>query len=89
MFHRLMRSALGHPDFSDRVEEATLTVLNHLPVLSIYGEKNDPFGFQDRVADTWPDHEGIVVAGGNHFPMMDDPELFSASLRDWHARKVA
>jgi haloalkane dehalogenase len=89
MFHRLMRSALRDPGFTGQVSKATRTVLNHLPVLSIYGENNDPFGFQDRVAGTWPDHEGIIVEGGNHFPMMDDPALFADSISDWHARKVA
>lgn len=89
VFHRLMRSAVRDEQYTDQVGQAIHTVLNHLPVLSIYGERNDPFGFQDRVAAIWPDHEGLVVKGANHFPMMDDAQLFAATVRDWHERKVA
>jgi pimeloyl-ACP methyl ester carboxylesterase len=28
------------------------------------------------------------VAKGNHFPMMDDPDLFADGVRDWWTRKV-
>ena len=88
-FHALMRSVLGDPDHTDAVAAATNGVLSHLPVLSIYGERNDPFGFQDRVTATWRDHEGLVIDNGNHFPMCDDPELFAETLRRWHAGRVA
>jgi pimeloyl-ACP methyl ester carboxylesterase len=88
-FHALLASALQETVLTDRVERATRTVLNDLPVLTIFGERNDPFGFQQRHAATFPDHTGVVVAGGNHFPMMDDPDLFATSLRQWHASRVA
>jgi hypothetical protein len=29
-----------------------------------------------------------VVEKGNHFPMMDDPDLFTATLAGWHGRNV-
>jgi pimeloyl-ACP methyl ester carboxylesterase len=87
-FHRLIRSVVKDPDFPRTVEQRALDGLSHLPVLSIFGEKNDPFGFQERVAAMWADHEGIVVAGGNHFPMCDDPQLFAGSVRDWHGTRV-
>jgi haloalkane dehalogenase len=87
-FHSAMRSAYRDPGFTDGVAEAVRTTLRDLPVLTIFGERNDPFGFQQRHATTFADHEGIVVEKGNHFPMMDDPELFAACVRNWHARKV-
>ena len=88
-FHQLMASALANPTFTDRVAQATTTVLADLPVLTVFGERNDPFGFQARLGECFADHEGVVVEGGNHFPMMDDPELFARSVRDWHLRKVS
>lgn len=88
-FHTLMASALAEHALTDRVERATATVLNELPVLTIFGERNDPFGFQDRHARTFADHTGVVVAGGNHFPMTDDPDLFARSVRQWHHDRVA
>ena len=85
-FHTSMRSLLADPSFTDSVEQATHTVLNDLPVLSIFGERNDPFGFQKRLADVFPLHEGLVVERGNHFPMMDDPGFVSDRVVEWHAR---
>lgn len=88
-FHTLMGSVLEEQGLTDRVARAAHTVLNDLPVLTIFGEHNDPFGFQERHAATFPDHTGVVVAGGNHFPMTDDPDLFADSVRRWHARRLA
>jgi haloalkane dehalogenase len=88
-FHHLMRDVLADPELTAGVEVATQTSLAGLPVLSIYGEKNDMFGFQKKVAETWADHEGIVIEKGNHFPMCDDPDLVVDTLRSWHERKVA
>lgn len=87
-FHTTMRSAFRDPELTDSVERATKTVLNDLPVLTIFGEKNDPFHFQDRHAKTFPHHQGVVVEKGNHFPMMDDPDLFANSIREWHKASV-
>ena len=82
-FHRAMRSAVGSEDLYVAADRALTTTLAHLPVLTVFGERNDPFGFQDRHHATFPKHEGVVVAKGNHFPMMDDPDLFADSLRRW------
>lgn len=88
-FHRLMASTLRRPAFTDGVERAVATVLTDTPALTIFGARNDPFGFQARLAERFADHEGVVVERGNHFPMMDDPDLFASSVRDWHRRRVA
>ena len=87
-FHGAMRSLVDDPEFTDTVEDTTSSALGGLPVLTVFGEHNDPFGFQPRHARTFEDHESVVVAGGNHFPMMDDPDLFARSIREWHRRKV-
>jgi haloalkane dehalogenase len=87
-FHLAMRSAFRDPGFTDSIADAVTSTLNDRPVLTIFGEKNDPFGFQARHALTFPDHEGIIVEAGNHFPMMDDPDLFASAVRSWHGRRV-
>ncbi len=87
--HLLMRSALDSTEHFNRVEEATGSALNDRPVLTIFGQLNDPWRFQDRHAATFPDHEGIVVPKGWHFPMTVDPDLFADTLRDWWQRRVA
>ena len=38
---------------------------------------------------TFPDHEGLVIEKGNHFPMAEDPEPFVSTLGDWWQRKPA
>ena len=81
-FHRLMGDALDAEGLFDDAARAA-TALRDRPVLTIFGEKNDPFGFQDRHHELFPDHEGHVVTGGNHFPMMDDPDLFATAVADW------
>ena len=88
-FHQAMGAALRSDELFERVERAVAGPLASLPALTIYGERNDPFGFQDRMAERFADHEPHVFAEGNHFPMMDDPGLFSQLVRDWHRRRVA
>ncbi len=87
-FHSMLRDALQADDLYTRLESATSGVLSSRPVLTIFGEKNDPFDFQERHRATFADHESLVISNGNHFPMMDDPDLFAATVREWVRRKV-
>lgn len=88
-FHRAMRSAARSAPFFDRAETALHTTLRDIPVLTVFGEKNDPFGFADRWHSMFPDATSWVVEGGNHFPMCDDPHGYVAHVRDWHAEMVS
>ena len=88
-FHTAVRSARTEVGPFAEAQQAAVGPLRHLPVLSIFGEKNDPFGFQPRIAPMFTDHEGIVIEAGNHFPMMDDPDRFADTLGHWHRRKVS
>ena len=87
-FHTTMRSALHSSELTATIEAATAGALRELPVLTIFGERNDPFGFQERHRATFPDFESIVVEKGNHSPMMDAPDLFAEGLAEWWRRKV-
>ncbi|MDH4118761.1 MAG: alpha/beta fold hydrolase [Acidimicrobiia bacterium] len=88
-FHALMRDALTEDALYQRIETATAaSPLRDKPVLTIFGEKNDPFGFQERHHATFPNHRGLVVANGNHFPMLDDPDLFAERLETWWHEEV-
>jgi pimeloyl-ACP methyl ester carboxylesterase len=53
------------------------------PLLTIFGQKQDPFGYQKRWKALYPHAAEHVVAGGHHFPMNDDPGLFAHALRDF------
>ena len=87
-FHRLMRSAVTSPEFMATIEATTKEEINDLPVLTIFGARNDPWRFQRRHAEVFPDHEGHIIPKGYHFPMMDEPDLFAELIRDWIARRV-
>ena len=87
-FHGAMRTVLDNPSLTDEVARAVAGSLNALPVLTVFGSANDPFGFQLRHAKTFGDHTGLVVQGGNHFPMMDDPDQVATVLARWHREKL-
>jgi len=87
-FHTTMRAALDADELYGSIEAATAGALRDRPVLTIFGESNDPFGFQGRHQATFANVESIVVPKGNHFPMMDAPDLFAAGLLDWWTRQV-
>lgn len=86
-FHRLLRAPLVETGYLDGVERVVTGPLREVPALTIFGARNDPFRFQDRHAEIFRDHEGLVIHKGNHFPMMDDPDVFAAALVDWENRK--
>jgi hypothetical protein len=58
-------------------------------LLTIFGERNDPLGFQPRWKQLFGDADQVVVSKGNHFPMCDDPELVATSIRKLHRNRVA
>ena len=87
-FHCYLESARNSKDLYSRLEAALLGPLSKLPLLTIFGERNDPLGFQRQWKQLFPHARQIVVAKGNHFPMCDDPQLVARSIRGWHAEQV-
>jgi pimeloyl-ACP methyl ester carboxylesterase len=83
-FHSYMRSARKSQRIHEQVEQALAGPFSRLPLLTIFGEKNDPLGFQPRWKRMFPDARQIVVAEGNHFPMCDDPDLAANCIREMH-----
>jgi len=66
------------------VERALTGPLRQVPLLTIFGERNDPLKFQPRWKALFPEARQVVVSKGNHFPMCDDPDLVATSIRDWY-----
>ena len=87
-FHDLMGSVMAEIDYLAGVEKALTTTLSGKPLLTIYGERNDPFGFQAKFREYFPDAEEMVIPKGNHFPMCDDPDGFARAVAEWHMRIV-
>ena len=86
-----MRSAGQQTEAFERAEQALRGPLSNLAVHTIFGEKNDQFGFADRWKSLFPAAEQWTVPGGNHFPMCDDPAGFAEHLAGWfdHRRAAA
>jgi pimeloyl-ACP methyl ester carboxylesterase len=88
-FHSYMRDARKCEDLYAQLERALTGDFCGLPLLTIFGERNDPLGFQKRWKQLFPDARQVVVAKGNHFPMCDDPDLVAHAIRSWHSERVA
>jgi haloalkane dehalogenase len=71
------------------VERSLAATLTGLPVLTLFGRKNDPYGWQNRFQQIFPSATAAVIPGGHHFPFNDDPDSYSAAICTWWADKAA
>lgn len=79
-----MRSAVHSTDLFGTTEVALRSELSHLPVLTVFGERNDPIGFADRWKAMFPTATACAVGDGNHFPMCDHSAGYADRLAGWH-----
>jgi len=56
------------------------------PLLTIFGQFNDPLRFQRRWKALYPAAYQVKVPRGNHFPMCDDPELVASAVKAFVAQ---
>jgi pimeloyl-ACP methyl ester carboxylesterase len=82
-FHDYLRDARDSGVYDD-VTEAFAGPFRSLPLLTIFGERNDPFGFQPQWKRLVPETRQVVIPRGNHFPMCDDPDFVANAIRTWH-----
>lgn len=87
-FHYYMRDTLTCNALYGRVKEALEGPCEGLPFLTIFGERNDPFGFQQRWRQLFPHAQQAITADGNHFPTCDNPQMTATLIRSWHAQHV-
>jgi pimeloyl-ACP methyl ester carboxylesterase len=79
VFHHYVNSARpGHSDYE--AIETNLERLADRQLVTIFGQRNDPGHFQDQWLQRFPDATQIVVPGGYHFPMCDDPDLVAGTI---------
>jgi len=88
-FHAYLRDARNATGIYEQVDQALSGPFHRLPLVTIFGERNDPLGFQPRWKQLFPDARQIVVPKGNHFPMCDAPDLVAESIRELHRDRVA
>ena len=70
------------------VEQSLQASFAGLPVLTLFGRKNDRYGWQDRFRRIFPRAAAAGIADGRHFPFNDDPDAYSAAISAWWAEKV-
>jgi pimeloyl-ACP methyl ester carboxylesterase len=56
------------------------------PLLTVFGQFNDPLRFQPRWKALFPAAHQLKVRRGNHFPMCDDPDLVAGALASFARR---
>ena len=88
-FHAYLHDTRTSDAIFSEINRALTGSFKNLPLMTIFGERNDPLGFQPHWRQLFPDARQIVVAKGNHFPMCDAPELVADSIREWHRQRVA
>jgi pimeloyl-ACP methyl ester carboxylesterase len=83
-FHDYLGEARFSDETYDEVTRALTGPFRRLPLLTIFGERNDPLGFQPQWKRLFPNARQVVIPKGNHFPMCDDPDLVATAIRSWH-----
>lgn len=87
-FHQYIHDANRGEGVYDKISAALTGPFRHLPLITIFGERNDPFRFQERWKELYPNARQVIIPKGNHFPMCDDPKFVADTLRDWHRERV-
>ena len=83
-FHVYLGEALHSDSVFEEVRRALSGPFRRLPLLTIFGEHNDPLKFQPQWKRLFPSARQLVIPKGNHFPMCDDPDRVANAIRDWH-----
>ena len=85
---RVLASAVAIDPLMADIERLLKTRLGTVPVLTLFGRKNDPYGWQERFAQIFQNVSAVGIERGHHFPFNDDPDAYSAAIRRWWAEKV-
>jgi haloalkane dehalogenase len=88
-WHAYFRDARGARPLYAEVDSALRGTLASRPLLTIFGQFNDPLRFQPRWKALFPNARQLKVRRGNHFPMCDDPDLVASALKTFAERPVS
>jgi haloalkane dehalogenase len=72
-----MNAARRH-DYT-RIDQ-TVRTLAQRPLLTIFGQRNDPLRLQPKWKPRVPHAHQITIAKGDHFPMCDNPNLVATAI---------
>jgi pimeloyl-ACP methyl ester carboxylesterase len=83
-FQHYLADARHCEPFCGETERIVSAVMERRPLLTIFGSRNEPFGFQAEWKRRVSHASELVLTGGNHFAMCDDPGLVARAIRNWH-----
>jgi pimeloyl-ACP methyl ester carboxylesterase len=86
--HRYLADARRADAVYATVEAALRGPFANRPLLTVFGQYNDPLRLQPRWKAMFPSARQEVVAKGYHFPMCDAPAAVAGWIRQWHATEV-
>ena len=82
-WHRYFRDARDADDLYSELESGLRGPLADRPLLTIFGQFNDPLRFQRTWRALYPNARQVKVPHGNHFPMCDDPQLVASTVKSF------
>ena len=71
------------------IEHSLASELGNRPVLTLFGRRNDPYGWQERFGRLFRNVTAVAIQDGRHFPFNDDPDAYSAAIARWWSDRVA
>src|SRR6185503_5312114 len=88
VFHDYLRDARTSTLY-DSITAGFHGPLRHVPISTIFGQRNDPLRFQSKWKALFPHARQVVIPRGNHFPMCDSPEMVADEIRRAYRNAVA
>ena len=87
VWHGYFRSARESEDLYTELDAGLRGPLADRPLLTVFGQFNDPLRFQKRWRTYYPEARQVKVPHGNHFPMCDNADLVASALKEFAARR--
>ncbi len=82
-WHGYFRDARAADSLYAEVDGGLRGALADRPLLTIFGQRNDPLRFQPQWKALFPTAQQLTVRRGNHFPMCDDPEMVASAVKSF------
>jgi haloalkane dehalogenase len=80
-WHGYFRDARKADELYAELDAGLRGPLSSVPLMTIFGQFNDPLRFQPRWKALFPAVHQVTVRHGNHFPMCDDPDLVASAVK--------
>jgi pimeloyl-ACP methyl ester carboxylesterase len=80
-WHGYFRDARDADGVYTEIDAGLRGPLADRPLLTVFGQFNDPLRFQPRWKAMFPGAEQLTVRRGNHFPMCDDPDMVASAIK--------